>query len=206
MDETREPDKRIHGADYWQDRYVNQRTGWDRGGPSPSLLERLEQGDLKPCRIVVPGSGHGHEVLALARAGFEVTAIDFAATPVQRLRKKLEEAGLSATVVQGDVVAYQPDLPFDAIYEQTCLCALAPPLWEAYENQLFQWLVPAGKLYANFMQVETEGGPPYHCDIESMQNLFSPQRWRWDQQRCSVPHPSGITEISVVLQKDPDAD
>ena len=31
--------------------------------------------------------------------------------------------------------------PFNAVYEQTCLCALDPDDWQAYETRLARWLV-----------------------------------------------------------------
>ena len=71
------------------------------------------------------------QLLELVRYGCEVTAVDIAAQPVARLRAELEAAGLSADVVQADLLEWQPDAPFDAIYEQTCLCALAPAQVEA---------------------------------------------------------------------------
>lgn len=55
--------------------------------------------------------------------------------------------------MQADVLTYQPDKPFDAIYEQTCLCALHPDHWVDYARQFRQWLKPQGSLWALFMQM-----------------------------------------------------
>jgi hypothetical protein len=71
---------------YWQARYDQGQTGWDRGGASPTLLRWLAAGDLRPCRILVPGCGRGHEVVALAKAGFDVTGVDFAPAAVETVR------------------------------------------------------------------------------------------------------------------------
>ena len=62
----------------WEARYREGNTGWDRGDASPALSSWLETGALAPCRTLVPGCGRGHEVIALTRQGFEVTALDFA--------------------------------------------------------------------------------------------------------------------------------
>ena len=131
-------------SDFWQERFEKKQTGWDRGAPSPQLLAWLESGALQPCRIAVPGCGSGWEVAELARRGFEVVGIDYTPAAVERTRALLSAQGLSAEVMQDDVLTYQPDKPFDAIYEQTCMCALHPDHWVDYARQLHQWLAPPG--------------------------------------------------------------
>lgn len=74
---------------YWQARYDQEQTGWDRGNASPTLLRWLAAGDLRPCRILVPGCGRGHEVVALAKAGFDVTGVDFVPAAVAAVQSRL---------------------------------------------------------------------------------------------------------------------
>lgn len=186
----------------WDEKYQSGLPGWDRQGASPALLHWLETGALAPCRILVPGCGHGYEVIELARRGFEVWGLDIAPTPLARLKARLGESGLTAHLVQTDALAWQPVQPFDAIYEQTCLCALDPREWAAYANQLYGWLRPGGRLYALFMQTGREGGPPYHCDLAEMRALFPNERWDWvEPPHREVPHPNGLFEYAAILQR-----
>jgi SAM-dependent methyltransferase len=197
---------------FWDEKYRADLTAWDRGGVSPALEHWLAEGALKPGRILIPGCGYGHEVLALARRGFEVWGLDIAPTPVQRVREKLAQAGLTAHVVEGDVRTWQPEppfdavpfdaVPFDAVYEQTCLCALSPEDWPRYEAQLYCWLRPGGRLFALWMQTDRPGGPPYHCGLEAMRALFAPERWRWlESPQRTVPHPTGFFEYAAILER-----
>lgn len=186
---------------YWQARYDEGTTGWDRGGPSPALLSWLQSGELTPCRILVPGCGRGHEVIALAKAGFQVTGIDYASSAVQAVREALASCGLSAVIEQADLFTYQPQEPFEAIYEQTCLCALPPGRWGCYEKRLATWLAPGGGLFAAFMQTDSEGGPPFACRPDAMRQLFAAERWIWPEQLEPVPHPLGMTELTGVLRR-----
>jgi SAM-dependent methyltransferase len=187
---------------YWEERYQSGTPGWDRGGVSPALLQWLDAGVLTPCRILIPGCGHGHEVVALAQRGFSVSAVDIAPTPLARLQERLQEAGLDAHLIQADVLDWQPEAPFDAIYEQTCLCALAPQDWPRYAAQLHRWLRPGGLLFALFMQTGRPGGPPYHCELGEMRSLFPLERWAWvDEPHREVPHPTGLFEYAAVLQR-----
>jgi methyl halide transferase len=196
--------------EFWEKRFATGDMPWDRGAANPQLGAWLAAGALKRCRILVPGCGAGHEVAALAAAGFQVTALDYAPEAIARTRKLLDAASLKATLVEADVLAWQPDKPFDAIYEQTCLCALYPDQWRAYADQLHRWLVPSGKLFALFVQMLRPGaaegkieGPPYHCDIHAMRAVFPAPLWSWPKPPYPrTTHPRGLAELAVVLQRD----
>lgn len=186
----------------WQQRYEQGATGWDRGESSPALRQWLEDGRFKTVKsVVVPGCGRGHEVVELALAGFEVTALDFAPAAISALSSQLVDRGTAATLIQDSVLNYKPRNPFDAIYEQTCLCALAPEHWTAYESQLAKWVKPGGTLFALFMQTEKPDGPPFHCDIQKMKTIFGASRWEWPSQTRRIDHPSGMYEIAVTIQR-----
>jgi len=192
---------------FWDKRFAEGDTPWDRGAANPQLGIWLATGTLKPCRIAVPGCGAGHEVAALAHAGFDVTAIDYAPEAIARTRRRLDVEGLKAQVVAADVLDWQPARAFDAVYEQTCLCALYPDQWRAYADQLHRWLRPGGRLFALFVQMlraeAADGfiqGPPYHCDIQAMRALFPEPLWSWPKPPYArTTHPRGLAELVVIL-------
>ncbi len=194
---------------FWQARFEASNTPWDRGETSPQLLRWIAAGELAPCRIVVPGCGSGYEVAALAQAGFDVTGLDYAPAAIERTRALLAAVGAHATVLEADVLAWSPPSTFDAIYEQTCLCALHPDLWIDYARRLHDWLAPGGRMFALFMQAIRPGaqdgkieGPPYHCDINAMRALFDDSRWQWPAPPYArVAHPIGHYELAVVLTR-----
>lgn len=105
-------------------------------------------------------------------------------------------------MIQADALVWQPEQPFDAVYEQTCLCALSPGSWTVYAKQLSVWLRPAGKLFILFMQTEPRGGLPYHCDMKQMRELFPQDTWQWPASPLpAVPHPMGCFEYAAMLYK-----
>lgn len=190
---------------HWEEKYQANTIPWDRGGSSPALRRWLEADALKHGRILVPGCGRGHEAVELARHGFQVTGLDIAPTALKLLETELAAAGLTAETVCADALAWRPDTPFDAIYEQTCLCALQPEQWPAYERQLFRWLKPGGHLYALFMQTGRDGGPPFHCELAEMRTLFPEERWAWEEAEAErVDHPNGLHELATRLTRRPD--
>jgi SAM-dependent methyltransferase len=186
----------------WEQRYRAGHTGWDRGDPSPALHHWLATGVLPSGRVLVPGCGHGYEILELVRAGRQVTAVDIAAQPVLKLMSRLNEAGLHAHVVQADLLHWTPAEPFDAVYEQTCICALDPAQWREYAQRLAGWLVPGGRLLALFMQTGRAGGPPFDCPVPQMRELFEDRLWEWSTEPpLEVPHPNGLSELGYVLTR-----
>jgi methyl halide transferase len=197
--------------DFWQQRFVQQQTPWDRGAPGPQLLRWIDEGVIAPGQsIAVPGCGSGHDVLALARAGCAVTGIDYAEAAVALTRAQL--GAHRATVVQADVLSWQPATPLDAVYEQTCWCALHPDHWAAYAAQLHGWLRPGGRLLLMAMQCRRDGaaqgrieGPPYHMDIHAVRALLPERDWHWPSPHAApypaVTHPAGWTELALLLAR-----
>jgi methyl halide transferase len=195
---------------FWQQRFEAGHVPWDRRRPSPQLDAWLGAGVLRAGdSVIVPGCGAGHEVAALASAGCRVTAVDIAPAAIELTRQRLRDAGQAADVRHADVLHWTPDAPCDAVYEQTCLCALYPDDWARYAAQLQAWVRPGGVLCALFMQVRRDGagqglieGPPYHCDINAMRALFPSPHWDWPQPPYpAVAHPSGWAELAVVLTR-----
>jgi protein-L-isoaspartate O-methyltransferase len=186
----------------WENRYQEERTGWDRGTASPNLLYWIESKMLKPCRILIPSCGNGYEALVLAEHGFDVTAIDIAPTPIKNLKNILQANQLTAKIIQADFFTWKPEKTFDAIYEQTSLCALNPEQWQDYEQCLYSWLKPNGKLFAQFMQTDQDSGPPFHCEISNMTRLFTEEKWLWSKQHeTQVVHSNGKYEKIFILEK-----
>jgi SAM-dependent methyltransferase len=196
--------------DFWQQRFAHKQTPWDRGAPGPQLARWIDEGLIAPGqRIAVPGCGSGHDVLALARAGCVVIAIDYAEAAVALTRERLHAQAQHADVVQADVLDWQPTAPLDAVYEQTCWCALHPDHWAAYAAQLQRWLRPGATLLLMAMQCRRDGaglgrveGPPYHMDINAVRALLTAMHWDWPAPPYpAVPHPAGWNELSIALKR-----
>lgn len=187
----------------WEQRFRNEDAPWERGGVHPAVAHWLNTGALKPGdHVYVPGCGRGREPKALAAAGLKVTASDVAPSAAAYQWNALK-AYSDARIVEDDSLDWRPEAPFDALYEQTFLCAIHPRQREIYEAMAFQVLKPGGKLLALFMQKTERGGPPYGCLLPDMRDLFPESRWIWPQEDAftSFPHPNlgGKAELGGVL-------
>lgn len=186
--------------DFWESRFKDSRTPWERGEMNPAFTAWRASGALAPCRILVPGAGRSPEPAAMLAQGFDVQAIDLADSAVAFQSRAIG----AARVAQADVTTWMPDAPFDVIYDQTCLCALPPSLWAAYEAQLRRWLRPGGRLFVLFMQTGRAGGPPFDCPVADMRRLFG--AWRWPEDLgAGLPHGLGTIEQPAVLRLGGDA-
>lgn len=186
----------------WEQRYRDGATGWERHGVNPAFTDWIESGVLKPCRVLVPGGGRSAEPLVLAEAGFDVMVVDAAPSAVAAQRARLERVHVRADIILSDLFKWQPDAPFDAVYDQTCLCALPPTLWPDYVARLHAWLRPGGRLFVLFMQTGTAGGPPFDCSLTAMRALFPAERWFWHEPLPpSVDHSPGRTEQPAILER-----
>ena len=185
----------------WEARFRAERTPWERPTLNPAFTAWRQSGLLAPCRILLPGAGRSGEPLALAQAGFDVTAVDSAPTAVAVQRARMEAAGASAAVVEADLLAWSPAQPFDAVYDQTCLCALPPESLAEYAGLLHAWLRPGGRLFVLLMQTGEPGGPPFDCPPERMRGLFD-QGWRWPERLGAAIGSFGRNrEIPAVLER-----
>ncbi len=140
-------------------------------------------------------------MLTLARQNYAVVGLDIAPRALELLEGSLQEEGLSAELICADLLQWSPKNKFQAVYEQTCFCALPPEQWPTYAQQLRKWLEPGGQLAASFMQTGQEGGPPYHCDLETMREHLDPKYWIWPESSPQrYPHPKGeLYELTALL-------
>jgi len=189
----------------WEARFAADTTPWERPGLHPAFVDWQASGDFSGLgSVIVPGCGRAPEVAAFADAGIPTIGADLSPTAINWQRKRLDECELTATLFEGDVLAWRPDAPLDGVYEQTFLCAIPPKLRPEYEQTIHAWLKPGGKLFALFMQKEERGGPPYGCDMDAMRELFSDTRWSWpDTDPTPYPHPSlnGKPELATILTR-----
>jgi hypothetical protein len=160
------------GAADWTKRYSEKDTPWDVGGPHPELARRLASAAFAPRvrgeNALVPGAGPCHDALALAQAGWNVTALDFADGLRTGIVKQLEKHG--GRLLEVDALSYDGG-PYDLVFDHTFFCAIAPedrPRWGramervvADDGRLVLLVFPGGK-------PRDAGGPPFAMEIDDV--------------------------------------
>src|SRR5262245_28053466 len=96
-------------AEYWETRYQTKDMPWEKGAPSPGLVDFLkEESNLTPGKVCVPGCGTGHDVRAWAGAGFPVFGFDIAPSAIRIAREATKAAGLNAQFAQAEFLRVEP--------------------------------------------------------------------------------------------------
>ncbi len=203
MSENTDQKAPLEHAPDWQLRYDECSTRWEREGINPAFLHWQGAGCFAGLEsVIVPGCGRSPEPLAFARLGAHVSALDFAASAVVFQKQAFETAGLGAQIDEVDVLNWQPNTPVDALYDQTCLCALTPEVWPDYVRKIHSWLKPGGRAFMLFMQTGKEGGPPFHSPLETMHELFDDSLWVWpDEPYFRADHSNEKFELGVMLTR-----
>ncbi|MFV8749327.1 methyltransferase domain-containing protein [Nannocystaceae bacterium ST9] len=160
-------------ASVWNARYAEGSDRWDLGR-APPILDRLIAEQRARRRVLVPGAGHGHDALAWARAGHRVVAFDIAPLAVASLRRRASEQGVEVDAREVDVLAPPVELrgEFDLVWEQTCLCALAPEQRRPYLQAMSHLLGPSGQMVALLWNHGNEGGPPWDMNPVLVEQLL----------------------------------
>jgi len=124
---------------YW---YYRQ-PPWDTGISPPELLEFINT--HSPGRAIDIGCGTGTNVMTLARAGWDVTGIDFAPHAVSLAKQKLRAEGVQATVQINDATKLDGiSGPFDLAFDLGCFHGIPQNLQPRYLDRLEHILAPGG--------------------------------------------------------------
>lgn len=159
----------------WESCYQAGDTQWDKGEPSPGLVDWLAaHPELPRGTVLVPGCGFGHDVRAWAAAGFPACGYDLAPSAVRGCEAKTAGTNLPATCRLGDFLIDEPFEQFDWVFEHTCFCAIPPGRREDYVNAARRWLKPGGNLLAVHYFIPDEDGPPFGTHREEIISRFGP--------------------------------
>ena len=195
----------MNTAEFWEACYESEMDGWDLGGPTP-VFERLAS-EIPKGKICGIGWGRGYDAVAFAKAGFDVTAIDFSRNAVMDARENARKEGVDIQVLRQNIFDLPENLfyQFDYVMEYTCFCAISPTRRFEYDRVVWQLLKANGKLLGLFLPLDKEleeGGPPWGVEISELQKLFG---LHWDLEYEEMPRESierrANREILMVWRK-----
>jgi ubiquinone/menaquinone biosynthesis C-methylase UbiE len=163
------------------------RPPWDSGISPPELLEFINahpQG-----RAIDLGCGTGTNVITLARAGWQVTGMDFAARAVQKAKRKTKLAKVSADLFVGDVTHIKTDSHFDLALDIGCFHGISDHT--AYLDGLSRLLNRGGHwlMYGFFKSDPGQSGPGLvDSDLDMISAHSLTLLWRKDgTDKCQRP-------------------
>ncbi len=161
--------------EYWESRYQSGDMPWEKGAPSPGLVDFLAaHPDLPRGTVCVPGCGTGHDVREFAKAGFPAFGFDITPSAVRLAVEKTRAAGLKAQFQRADFLRDVPPRKFDWLFEHTLFCAIQPQERDDYVRAALRWLKPDGQYLAVNYLIPDQDGPPFGTSRDELWRRFSP--------------------------------
>ena len=189
---------------YWETRYQTKDMPWEKGAPSPGLVDFLaSRQDLPGDTVCIPGCGTGHDVREWARAGFRAYGYDVAPSAIQLGQEKTRSAGLKAEFRQADFLRDEPPFAFDWLFEHTLFCAIDLAERDLYVQAVLRWLKPKGHYLAVNYLIPDQDGPPFGTTRDELWQRFSPHfdlKAEWVPP--SYPNRKGL-ELMLCWQRKP---
>ncbi len=163
-------------ASYWETRYQTADMPWDKGAPSPGLVDFLAaHRELPGETVCVPGGGTGHDACEWAKSGFRVYGYDLAASAVRLSAERARKYGLRAEFRTADFLRTEAPFRFDWLFEHTLFCAIQPAERDLYARAARRWLKPGGNYLAVNYLIPDQDGPPFGVTRAELLERFSPQ-------------------------------
>jgi SAM-dependent methyltransferase len=140
---------------------------WDSGIVPPEVVDYIRT--ASPGRALDLGCGSGTSSLALAKANWIVTGIDFAPRAIRLAKQKAKRRNLAVDFRVADVL-HLPIFPgpFSLVLDIGCFQGLSPSGKLTYIDQLSSLLAPGGiwMLYGFFKPEGTPGPGLVYADLE----------------------------------------
>jgi SAM-dependent methyltransferase len=158
----------------WEARYQSGDMPWEKGAPSPGLVEFIENNPPIKGDVLVVGCGYGHDVRAISTAANRVLGLDLAPSAIKGAGEFPRVANESYRL--GDLLELPADLQgaFDWMWEHTCFCAINPSKRRPYVESAAAALRPGGQFLAIFYMTprDPDEGPPFGTTKAELDGLF----------------------------------
>jgi len=185
---------------FWEERWINQQTGWDLGEVSPPIKKYINQLTNKDLKILIPGCGNAYEAEYLIEQGFtNVFIVEIAKGAIDSFTKRYPKFP-QENIIHSDF--FELDNQFDLIIEQTFFCAINPEMRIQYVKQMTKLLKSKGKLVGLLFNTDFAGGPPFGGDKNEYLNLFSkPFNIDVMETATNSISPRADKELFIILSK-----
>ena len=188
-------------ADFWNNKYKDNKTGWDLGEASPPLKAYFDQLEDKKLNILIPGGGNSYEAEYLFNNGFKnVFVVDVSEIALKNIKKRVPNFPTSNLIHAN---FFDLETTFDLVIEQTFFCAIDPVLRPKYVEKMQSILKPKGKLVGlMFNAVLNEDHPPFGGNTKEYLQYFKPYFKNIQMEPCynSYPNRQGM-ELFVKIEK-----
>ena len=175
LDEWYIPSEEAPEAKFWSQRYEDEHTPWDLRTHHKAIDQVLPRIKLSKSKILVPGSGRGHDAAKLSKLGHQVVGLDFSQKAVEESSTLYPEGPKFTT---GDIFNTDEILEnhgeFDCIFEHTLFCAVNPSRRGQLVKSWKRLLRDQGCIFGVFNVSCRRQGPPFGITEWELEELLEP--------------------------------
>jgi len=193
--------KNEYDSGYWQNSYVEGKTGWDIGYIATPIKEYFDQLQDKSLKILIPGAGNAHEVEYLYVNDFNNTfLLDFASNSINNFLERVPSFPNEQIICEN---FFHHKGKYDLIVELAFFSSINPVIRESYVSKMFDLLNPGGKLVGLLFNHEFgHNFPPFGGTQQEYQKLFEP---KFITQKMEIAYnsikPRAGRELFILLKK-----
>lgn len=188
---------------YWNERYRDNRMGWNVGYATPPLTAYAEQLPSREMSVLLPGAGNAYEAEYLYHQGFQsVYVLDWSEWALENFHQRVPGFPIDQLMVE-DFFAHEGQ--YDIILEQTFFCALEPRLRQDYVRKMYELLKPGGILAGVLFSIPLYSDhPPYGGHAGEYRALFEPMFHIKTLEPCrnSIPERAGNEVFIEMVRPD----
>lgn len=119
---------------------------WNFETPPDVLVELVDSGKVKPCKIIDLGCGTGNYAIYLASRGFDVTGIDISPAAIKIAKENAKKKGIACNFLVADVLGDLCEVKekFDFAFDWELLHHIFPEQRMMYVENVYKLLNPGG--------------------------------------------------------------
>ena len=101
---------------YWDEKYSSDQINWDIDKPTPIFVNWFNKVKGRK-KILIPGSGRGHDAFFLANQGHDVYAVDFSINAINNLKYSAKTNNIKINILHKDffemekLCGFKPKIP-----------------------------------------------------------------------------------------------
>jgi hypothetical protein len=166
----------------WNERWQQNQTAWDLGGPHPLTASILQDAKIMSKNDLcgpwlIPGCGRAHDAPALLEAGATlVRGVDFVSLAIDEARRLYgKQTGVSLTCRDVSQVPADEQSHYRGVFDRAMLCAVHGAERQKYLDAVSQYLMPQGFFVSlAFASVaRPEAGPPFEISQSEITASFA---------------------------------
>ena len=201
----KEKKQNLFNPTFWNQKYINNDIGWDIGSPTP-IFVNWSKSLKERKKILIPGSGRGHDALFLSKQNHDIFANDFSKEAIKYLNIKAKELNLPIkTICQNFFSLSSYYGKMDIVLEYTFFCAINPKLRLKYIEEVSNLLKRNGLFVGILLPINKdikEGGPPYAVNYKRTLKDFSKYFELLECKKSELSiKPRKNNEIFVIMKK-----